>query len=313
MKTIAKYWDLHIHGVMGIDFMKASHFEMMEACLFLEGQGIAAFTPTLLTDAPDLLEQALSRWGSFCVAWGKAKGRKGAIPLGIHLEGPFLSPQMSGAHNAQFLQKPSVPLFKKWLKLAHNQIAIVTLAPELPGAIPLIKFLTKKGIRVQLGHSMADEKATEAGIRAGAKGVTHLFNAMAFHHRNPGLLHGVISGKLQAEVITDGHHIHPSVVAWIANSFEGQVYAVSDGCSATCCPSRRIDELSLGSLEIAKQGNIAVVKSNNVLAGSATLITTHLAGLKKYSAKKHHKSLQEMFQPLNCALLKKRWKQKLKN
>jgi N-acetylglucosamine-6-phosphate deacetylase len=172
---------------------------------------------------------------------------------------------------------------KRLVDASQDTIAIVTLAPELPGALPLITFLNRLGVRVQMGHSRATKAQALAGLKAGADGLTHLFNAMAFHHREPGLLGGLLQSKaLSAEIITDGEHVSWDVVAWAAASLPGQLYAVSDGCSALgATPAQSRGGLTLGPVRLRKQGNVAVVASTGVLAGGATPLPQHPKLLKK--------------------------------
>src|SRR5262245_18963028 len=126
-----KFWDLHLHGVAGVDFMRATEDAMAHACVVLGREGTGVFSPTLLTSEPHLLHDACLRWGS-CLKHCEKPGflpRGAARPLGLHLEGPFLSPDMAGAHPRDWLAKPSVAHARELLKLTHGHVSIVTLAP----------------------------------------------------------------------------------------------------------------------------------------------------------------------------------------
>lgn len=305
------FWDLHIHGVSGIDFMAAAEGDMLRACAQLGRRGIGVFAPTLLTDHPDRLMEACARWGDFIaslMAGHLRLPRRSALPLGLHLEGPFLSPHMAGAHKPEFLESPSQRLFDDFNAAAQGTIAIVTLAPELKGALPLIRHMVKQGVRVQLGHSPAPWKDVEKGLQAGASGLTHAFNAMRFHHRDPGLLGALLShGKCTAELITDGVHVAPPVALWLNSSFLGRIYGVSDGCAAM--GSKAGQSLSLGSLKLEKRGPVAYVKGTQILAGGATFLSEHPSLLLRGAPRSARPSAQEisqLFRPPACPALRAR-------
>ena len=275
--TTPPFWDLHLHGVAGIDFMTATRDEMGFACEQLGRHGTGAFAPTLLTAEPRLLRDACARWGAFLERATNPKflSRQAARPLGLHLEGPFLNPLMAGAHPKKWLKSPSQPLTQELLRAACGHVAIVTLAPELPGATQLTGWLVKKNIRVQIGHTLADAAQCTSAAHAGATGITHLFNAMRTHHRSPGVLAPLRRQLLTAEIITDGLHLDPDFVLWCVAATPRALYAVSDGCSAI--GARANAQLTLGSLKIKRQGRAAVVAGSGILAGGATYLTSHPA------------------------------------
>ena len=139
---------------------------------------------------------------------------RGAKPLGIHLEGPFLSHSKRGVHPSEYLQEPTIELLQRFWEAARGHIVLMTVAPELPGAIPFIQEAVRLGIRVSLGHSNATTQEAQAGVAAGAISATHTFNAMrALDHREPGLLGVVLDdANLYAELICDGIHVDPLLV-----------------------------------------------------------------------------------------------------
>lgn len=273
--TTLTFWDLHLHGVAGIDFMHASTQEMVHACERLGRAGIGFFAPTLLTADNKLLGEACARWGTFLVRASRPgflhKGA--ATPVGLHLEGPFLNPRMAGAHPVRSLRMPNTARALELVAKAQGHVAIVTVAPELPGAAALIRRLARGGIRVQLGHTLADSGQAARAVRAGARGLTHLHNAMRTHHREPGVLAPLIEGKVTAEIITDGIHVDPRMIAWALHACPGRLYAVSDGCCAIAAP--RGKPLRLGSLKLTRRGGAAYVAGTGTLAGGATFLTEH--------------------------------------
>lgn len=299
------FWDLHLHGVAGIDFMHADEDEALHACVNLGAHGIGYFAPTLLTAEPTLLAQACRRWGAILT---KAQKRGwlpqgAALPLGLHLEGPFLNPLMAGAHPKNNLHKPDWTLAQKLITAAEGHVAIVTMAPELPGALSVIRKLASKNVRVQLGHTMATAREATAAVKAGACGVTHLYNAMRVHHRNPGVIAPLSHGLCTAEIITDGVHLDREFVLWNLRAGAGHLYAVSDGCSAV--GARKGQPLTLGSLKLKREGQTAVVAKTGTLAGGATYLTEHPALLFGGHEKTSPRELQ-IFHKLQSQFFKNR-------
>ncbi|MEW6058112.1 MAG: hypothetical protein AB1540_16015 [Bdellovibrionota bacterium] len=269
------FWDLHLHGVAGVDFMRANQDAMVFACERLFQNGTGYFSPTLLTAKDSLFDQACMNWGKFLERVQK-KGflpPRTARPLGLHLEGPFLNPKVAGAHPHSNLKSPHLSDMNRWLRLAQGHIAIVTLAPELPQATSVIRSLKHRGIRVQMGHTEADSNQVFKAIKAGASGVTHLFNAMKVHHRSPGVLPALEQGLITAEIITDGVHLNADFILWCLKAAPQNLYAVSDGCSAV--GAKKNQKLTLGSIVVTLKGAVAVAAQNNVLAGGATYLAEH--------------------------------------
>lgn len=282
---IPVFWDLHIHGVAGIDFMHASHSQMIQACEILGKHGIGAFSPTLLTSNMELLTKACKAWGEFLTSYKNSDTElffspTAAIPVGLHLEGPFLNPDMSGAHPKSNLKTPSVKIFETLEKSSKQNIAIITIAPELKNANKLISAFSKKGIRSQIGHTIAQNNEITAAIKAGASGVTHLYNAMKIHHRLPGVLPFLERNELTSEIITDGIHLNIEFTKFLIDSLPNSLYSVTDACSAL--GSKKNDSITLGDLKLIKNNKIAMIKATNVLAGGATWMVDHPALFKKY-------------------------------
>jgi N-acetylglucosamine-6-phosphate deacetylase len=188
-----------------------------------------------------------------------------ALILGANLEGPFISPESCGALNGNFFLKPSLAHLKKMIAGYEDIIRIITIAPEMPGALKVIGKCAELGIKVNMGHSSATFRQALEGKKAGATGITHLFNAMrSFHHREPGLAGlGLIDGELFIEVIADGIHLHPGTLELIFS---------------TKSPERII--LVSDSVKGRKTGKGAVYSRRGVLAGSATGISGAVRKLK---------------------------------
>lgn len=210
------YFDVHIHGAMGHNAMEGTDEAFNAIGKFLSTCGVAAYLPTTVTAPIDMTLRALEGMAQQIERAGEASGNlsSGAKPLGIHLEGPFLSHSKRGVQPAEYLQEPSINLLQQFWEAARGHIVLMTVAPELPGAIPLIQEAVRLGIRVSLGHSNATDPEAEAGVAAGAVSATHTFNAMRpLDHREPGLL-GVVLDEphLYAELICDGIHVDPLLV-----------------------------------------------------------------------------------------------------
>jgi N-acetylglucosamine-6-phosphate deacetylase len=202
--------DLQVNGAGGHDITAepASIWDVGEA---LVRTGVTAWLPTIVTAPIGTVERALA-----VLAAGAPDGYSGALPLGLHVEGPFLSPERHGAHAAELLRRPDRGLAAGWSRAAG--VGIVTLAPELPGALELIAELVDRGVVVSLGHSAATWEEGRAGIEAGATYATHLFNAMPpLGHREPGLVAAVLADpRVIVGTIPDGIHVHPAMLelAW---------------------------------------------------------------------------------------------------
>jgi N-acetylglucosamine-6-phosphate deacetylase len=198
--------DLQVNGAAGHDTTDdpSTIWAVGEA---VAATGVTAFLPTIITAPEGRIAEAVR-----IVAAGPPAGYRGATVLGLHLEGPFLSPQRYGAHDPVHLRRPDAAFAAGWSR--EEGIAIVTIAPELPGALDLIGELTARGIVVSIGHSDATLDEAKAGIEAGASYSTHLFNAMPpLDHRNPGIAAAVLAdARVTVGVIPDTIHVHPTVL-----------------------------------------------------------------------------------------------------
>ncbi len=222
--------DFQVNGFAGIDLLTADEAGFQELCRNLVRRGVTGFLPTLISSpVPKLLER-LETLAAWC-----HESPDASTPLGLHLEGPFLSPDARGTHRASDLRKPDLTLMEEFLAAASGRIRLVTLAPELPGAMELIEMLRDRHILVSLGHSQASfECALEAADR-GACLLTHFGNAMGpLHQRAPGLPGaGLVDPRLSLGLITDLIHLHEGFLrmAWQAKGSRG-IVLVSDSMTA---------------------------------------------------------------------------------
>jgi len=262
--------DLHIHGGAGHDVMEAGAGALPPVERLLVSHGVSSYFPTTVTAPLDATLSALTRLADAIEAAGRSpqpqNGELRARPLGIHLEGPFISHKRRGVHPPENLLAPSPAAFDRFWQAARGHIRVLTIAPELPGALEVIKLASSRGVCVSLGHSNADLDAARAGFAAGARHATHTFNAMRpLDHRDPGILGEVLTdSRLSAEIIADGIHVDPVIVQLFLKA-KGPEAAVliTDATAATGMPDGRY---RLGSLEVeVKDGRCMVGDS---LAGS---------------------------------------------
>ena len=257
------FFDVHIHGAAGHDVMEASPEALDAIGNFLASRGTAAYLATTVTAPKDATLRALE--GLAKLIAHKPEDAQ-AWPIGIHLEGPFLSHAKRGVHPPGLLLAPDIAFFDCMFDAAEGHVRLMTLAPELPGAVELAAHATAKGVRISVGHSDANLSETRAAIAAGASSATHTFNAMrALDHREPGILGAVLTtDKLYAELICDGIHTAPEMVRlwWRAKGPERAIL-ITDAMSATGMPD---GTYQLGGFDVEVANGRAM--ANGVLAGS---------------------------------------------
>ncbi len=220
------YIDLHIHGLGRFDTRTTVPGEILKLAASQGRAGVSAILPAIYSGPVELMRMQMA---AVCEAMRIQK--TGAKILGVHLEGPFLSPSRAGAQDATTFIMPTLSKLKKLVAGFEDAVKVITLAPELPGALKVIERCASLGIRVNMGHSDATYAQAMVGKRAGATGVTHLFNAMRpFHHREPGLAGaGLMDEDLYAEVIPDGVHLSAEVLRMVFKTKpKGRIILVSD-------------------------------------------------------------------------------------
>jgi len=240
--------DIHIHGGAGRDAMEASESALAQIELQLVKHGVTAYLPTTVTALNETILGALDGLGKSIAMANRNPGR--AAPLGIHLEGPFISHEKRGVHPPENLLPPSPQAFDRFWQASAGTIRMMTIAPELPGAVETIRYARKLGVHSSLGHSNATYQEAQSGISAGADHATHTFNAMrAFDHRDPGILGAVLdNNELTADIIADGIHVHPSVLnLFLRAKGTDRAILITDAISATGMPD---GVYSLGGLDV---------------------------------------------------------------
>ncbi|MBV8802282.1 MAG: N-acetylglucosamine-6-phosphate deacetylase [Gammaproteobacteria bacterium] len=261
---IPGFIDLHVHGANNKDVMDATQDALSILSKTLAAEGTTSYLATTMTATPNEIEKALCAVNAYMQEQDNILG---ASILGVHLEGPFISPKKIGAQNAKNLLQPDVALLAEWQKKSGYAIKLVTLAPELPHSLELIRYLREHDIIPSIGHSDATYVETEKAIKEGCHYVTHLFNAMrGIQHREPGVVTAALLSKtVTTELIVDGIHLHPAIVK-LALNLKGieQLVLVTDAMRAKCLGNGSYD---LGGQEVHVKEGVATL-ANGTLAGS---------------------------------------------
>jgi N-acetylglucosamine-6-phosphate deacetylase len=263
---VPAFLNIHVHGASGYDVMEGTPRALHAVGASLARNGTGAYYPTTVTSST---EDTLRALDMITVDIEGETPADNAVPLGIHLEGPFLSEAKRGVHPAAKLVAPSIALFDRFWQAARGHIRIMTIAPELPGALELIQYAGALGVVCSLGHSNATLVQGEAGFEAGARSATHTFNAMrSMDHRDPGIAAYVLDNDdLYAELICDGIHVDPAMVRlFFKGKGREKGILVTDGMAATGMPDGRY---KLGDLDVeVSHGRCTSAGSPGVLAGS---------------------------------------------
>ncbi|WP_299430708.1 N-acetylglucosamine-6-phosphate deacetylase [uncultured Meiothermus sp.] len=267
--------DLHVHGGGGADGMDGEA-AVRQMARFHAQHGTTALLATTITAPLAEIEAALRGIARVVQHPGPGEARV----LGVHLEGPFISPQKLGAQ-PPYAILPDLEVMRHLLHLAP--IRVVTLAPELPGVLELIAFLKSRGVRVQQGHTAATYVQSREGFEAGAQGFTHFFNAMTpLNHREPGVVGLGLERSEWAEVIPDGLHLHPAAMRTVWKTIPC-TYAVTDAAAAAGMPE---GGYHLGRHRVYKKGE-GVFLADGTLAGSALTMDKAAQNLSRWGYALH--------------------------
>ena len=274
------FFDVHMHGAAGHDVMEATPEALLAVGGFLASRGTGSYLATTVTASKDATLRALAGLAKL-VAKAPDEARHTAWPIGIHLEGPFLSHAKKGVQPAEHLLTPDIATFDRFFDASEGHIKLMTMAPELPGAVELVAHASARGVRVSLGHSDATSAETRAAIAAGAASATHTFNAMRpLDHREPGILGTVLTtDSLYAELICDGIHTAPELVKlwWRAKGPERAIL-VTDAMSAAGMPD---GEYHLGGFAVQVANGKAMARG--VLAGSVLTLDRALTNFLEFT------------------------------
>jgi N-acetylglucosamine-6-phosphate deacetylase len=279
------FLDMHIHGSAGYDVMDAKSEALPAVEELLARHGVASYCPTTVTAPVDVILAALDRLAS-AIERAEKDGSAGkdlrARPLGIHLEGPFISHARRGVHPPEHLLRPSLETFRRFWQAARGHIKVITIAPELEGAAEVIAEAARLKVCVSLGHSDASLESTRTAVGAGARHATHTFNAMRpLNHRDPGILAEVLTDpQLTADIIADGVHLDPSIVKLFlhAKGLNGSVL-ITDATAATGMPDGKYH---LGSFEVEVKNGVCL--ADGKLAGSVLTMDRAVQNIMKFAA-----------------------------
>lgn len=256
--------DIHFHGAAGHDFMEGTPEAISAIAKYEASQGVTAITPATMTMSREDIVKACAN----ARACAQHQADDEASLLGIYMEGPFVSPNKVGAQNPKYVHKPDVDFFEEAQAAAGGLIKIMAIAPEVPGAMEVIKALKGK-VLPTIAHTCADYDCAAAAMAAGATHLTHMYNAMPpMVHRAPGPIGaGADAPWCEAEIICDGIHIHPSAVRNAFRMFGPErMILIADSMMAAGLPD---GEYSLGGQRVHVRGRTATLDSGTI-AGSVT-------------------------------------------
>lgn len=265
--------DVHVHGWGGHDAM-GSREDLDGMARALLRHGVTSFLPTAVTAGLDTLRRFADRVRD----WMPGSPVDGAAPLGFNLEGPFISRHKKGAQNPEFIAVASGVATEALVPLLSG-LRVMTVAPETPGGLDLVRWLAANGVVPSLGHSAATLEEAAAGFAAGGRTTTHLFNAMSgIDHHAPGLaVAALVEDAAYVELIADGHHVHPSLWPIITRTKPaGRLILVSDALPFAGMGEGRT---AIGGLEVEVIGSRATLAGTDTLAGSVIALDSAVRNL----------------------------------
>ena len=251
--------DVHTHGGIGHEFSTCTTEHISELSQFYYSHGVTTLLATLSPLPHSLLIPAVKSLAEYC-----AENKDHTNIVGIHLEGPYINKAMSGGNQETYIEMPDYDVWQKVRKEGRGFIRLMTVAPELPGIIPIVEDAIKNGIIISLGHSIANGEVMAQIIEMGATQTTHIFNGMPkLHHREDGILvESLLSDKIDAQLIADGVHVHPKVIQMAVKlKTPDHIMLITDSTPAT----------QVGDGEYMSAGKKVVVMNGVVRAGNGAL------------------------------------------
>jgi N-acetylglucosamine-6-phosphate deacetylase len=277
--AIPGFVDVHIHGAGGRDVMEGDEAALSTITGRLAAFGTTSLLATTVTASADDTVRAVEGIAKYISGQYQTSDVRAEI-LGIHFEGPFLSKARRGVHPTEWLQLPSAELLQRFLHAAAGNARILTIAPELLGAMPCIDAARSLGMVVSMGHTDATYEQARAAVAHGAHHATHVYNAMRpFSHRDPGVIGAVLTApEVSAELIADGIHVDEIAMKVLLQAKGAQgVILISDGISATGMPDGKF---MLGGLEVTVSGGVCR-NAEGRLAGSTLTLDRALRNIVK--------------------------------
>ena len=252
--------DVHVHGGYGYDFLTDGQKAVEVFSCRTVSSGCTSYLASFVSDHQDRLIEAMKQYADIPRYYG-------AECLGIHMEGPYLSVKRKAVMKPETLRDPSIAEFRQMIEASGNHIVQMTVAPELPGALELIEYGNSQGITMMLGHSEADAQTAQKAIEKGARGLTHMYNAMGQHeHRQPGLVTaGLLCDELICELITDGFHIHPDVLKTTYKLMKERIAIITDSSLVRGLPD---GDYFFSGHQVRKEGIRTWALETGAIAGS---------------------------------------------
>jgi N-acetylglucosamine-6-phosphate deacetylase len=271
-REVTGYVDLHCHGGGGFYFSDPNPGNIQKAIDFHKNNGSTDLLASLISETiPDLKNQIL-RLIPFC--------ENGSI-AGIHLEGPYLAKARCGAHNPDLLKAPNVEEVKELLEIANGHIKMITIAPEIPGAVDAIKYLSENKVIAAIGHSNGDFDDALTAIDAGASLVTHFSNGMSKLKDGEKTFASALlyKSKIPLEIIVDGHHVSKADLETVFEVAPDRIVFVTDAMAAS---GQSDGNYRIGSLDVVVKDGVARLESNGALAGSTLTMNLAVENARKF-------------------------------
>jgi N-acetylglucosamine-6-phosphate deacetylase len=272
--VVPGFIDVHVHGSQGADTMDAIPDAIHSMGRYVARHGVTAFCPTTMAASADDILAAIRNFAALI------ESPDSAHPLGLHLEGPYLSSRFRGAQPARFLRAADAREYRPWLQ--NKDVRLITVAPEIEGVSELIRRGVESGVEFAVGHSNATYEQMLAAVDLGLRQATHTFNGMpGLHHREPGLLTAVLDDeRVRAQIIADGIHVHPAMIRLLIKmKGTDHTILITDATRAAGMPN---GEYTLGSNQIHVDGGIAR-NSEGSLAGSTLTLDQALRNVMSYA------------------------------
>ncbi|MFD1449038.1 N-acetylglucosamine-6-phosphate deacetylase [Oceanobacillus profundus] len=275
-------FDTHIHGIKGYDIMDGKLDSIQEISKSILSLGVTRFLPTTLTSSKEDLKRAI-----LAVKEAVQGGLEGAKSEGIFLEGPYFTEKYKGAQNPSYFKNPDIAEFIEWQELAEGMIVKIAIAPEMDNATDFTKELSKGGVLVSIAHTDATYDCCKETVDAGARNYVHLFNGMSgLHHREPGVVGAALSDpRAFAELICDGHHVHPEVATMAYKVKQDKLTLITDCMSAGLMPD---GNYYLGEYPVVMKDGIARTETGS-LAGSTLKLIDGVKNLTEWSGEPLYK------------------------
>ena len=288
--------EIHSHGCVGYDFSNADEEGVKQMCSWYAAKGVTTVLATTMTNEYESYKKAVKT-----IAQVRKQDYRGSRIAGINMEGPFLGEDKKGAHDPKYLMGISEEVFEELDGLADHCIRLVDLDPKLPGALPFIEKYSKTKT-ISIAHTSCDYELAREAVRAGAKHVTHLFNAMdGLHHRKPGIVGAVMDEDVYAELICDGIHIHPAVIRLMFSAVPEKMVLISDSMCAAGLPD---GEYELGGLKVYVKDRKAA-QEDGTIAGSTTNVWEAMQNVIRFGVSREKAILSATLYPAKSVGIEK--------